>query len=59
MFRKRHLESKIHGMAKFSKVILVLGARQVGKSTLLKTMFPDLPHIVFDAYQDIYKIEIE
>lgn len=59
MFRKRHLESKIYGMGKFAKVILILGARQVGKSTLLKTMFPDLPHIVFDAYQDIYNVKAD
>lgn len=34
--------------------MVVLGARQVGKSTLLKHLFPDLSCITFDPIQDVY-----
>src|SRR5262249_16105162 len=34
--------------------ILLLGARQVGKSTLLSHLFPQVKGIVFDPIQDIY-----
>lgn len=33
--------------------VVVTGARQVGKSTLLKTLYPDIPCIVFDPIHDI------
>ncbi len=56
MYKKRHLEQKLKDYATFSKVILVLGARQVGKTTLLKTVFPDLPLFTFDAYLDSYNV---
>lgn len=31
---------------------MIMGARQVGKSTLLKTLFPDYPHLTFEPIQD-------
>jgi predicted AAA+ superfamily ATPase len=36
MYLKRHIEEKLREYSTFSKVVLLLGARQVGKSTLLK-----------------------
>jgi uncharacterized protein len=33
--------------------LVVTGARQVGKSTLLQHIFPDIPIVVFDPIQDI------
>lgn len=56
MYKARHIEQKLLSLSKVAKVVLILGARQVGKSTLLKHLFPSLPHITFDAYQDIYNV---
>ncbi len=33
--------------------LVLIGARQVGKSTLLKHLFPDIPCVVFDPVHDI------
>ncbi|MFA6291302.1 MAG: ATP-binding protein [Victivallales bacterium] len=54
IYRKRHIEGKLREYSKYFKVVLVTGARQVGKSTLLKHVFPELKTIVFDPLQDIY-----
>lgn len=54
MYLKRHIETKLREYATFSKVVLVLGARQVGKSTLLKNCFSHFPTFTFDAYLDPY-----
>lgn len=59
MYLKRHIEQKLQEYATFSKVSLVLGARQVGKSTLLKNVFPDLPTFTFDAYVDPYSVRTD
>jgi predicted AAA+ superfamily ATPase len=56
MYLTRHLEHKLKLVAQHSKVVMVTGARQVGKSTLLKHCFPDIPHITFDPFQDIYNV---
>lgn len=36
------------------KVVLLVGARQVGKSTLLQHVFPEVRSVVFDPVQDVY-----
>ncbi len=59
MYRTRHIEQKLIALSKAAKVVLILGARQVGKSTLLKNLFPEMPHITFDAYQDIYNVRAD
>lgn len=49
---------KIQGIlegAKYFKAILLVGARQTGKSTLLSHLFPQIKTIVFDPIQDLYK----
>lgn len=51
----RHLEKQILESAKHFKAILLLGARQTGKSTLLTHLFPRVKSFVFDPLQDIYK----
>ena len=50
----RHLEQQILESAKYFKAILLLGARQVGKSTLFSHLFPNIKTIVFDPVQDLY-----
>ncbi len=54
MYKKRYLEDKISRIVNHFKVILIVGARQVGKSTLLGTMFPTYKHLIFDPVQDPY-----
>jgi predicted AAA+ superfamily ATPase len=41
-------------MARNFKVVMLVGARQVGKSSLLSHLYPDLTHITFDPYNDQY-----
>src|SRR3990167_3265331 len=54
MFKKRIYEQQISNLTAFFKVILLSGARQVGKSSLLSHLFPDVQMIVFDPAQDLY-----
>lgn len=44
----RALEDRLHKYEKTYKAILVTGARQVGKSTLLKKVFPDRRYVSLD-----------
>lgn len=55
LFLPRHLGSRILSASKHFKVILLLGARQTGKSTLLRHLLPETKMIVFDPIQDIYE----
>jgi len=50
----RYAERKIKAFADHFRAVLVTGARQVGKSTLLRYAFPNLKSIVFDPYLDLY-----
>jgi predicted AAA+ superfamily ATPase len=52
----RFIENKLLEYAKYFKVIQVTGARQVGKSTLLAHMFPQLKAVVFDPVRDEYGV---
>jgi len=53
-YRRRHTERKIRQYRKVFPVLLVTGARQVGKSTLLREVLgPDVPHVVFDPVLDV------
>ena len=51
----RHLEQQILESAKYFKAILLLGARQVGKSSLLTHLLPTTKAFVFNPVQDTYK----
>ena len=55
MYKLRHLEGELRRMAKLFKVILITGARQVGKSKLLQHTFPDVRAITFDPDEDVYQ----
>ena len=53
-YRNRHLETKIIRYKEIFPVLLVTGARQVGKSTLLGHLCGDaMPHITFDPVIDV------
>ena len=53
-YRPRHIETKLRAYAEHFKIVLVVGARQTGKSTLLRNVFPQLKVVVFDPIQDLY-----
>ncbi|MFA6066298.1 MAG: ATP-binding protein [Candidatus Babeliaceae bacterium] len=53
-YKKRIYEKLIKDFSKLFKIIFLVGARQVGKSSLLAHMFPDIKIFVFDPVQDIY-----
>lgn len=53
-YRFRLIEHKLREYARHFKIVLVLGARQVGKSTLLRHVFPSYRVVVFDPMQDLY-----
>ena len=52
-YHNRHLECEIRESLAFYKAILLIGARQVGKTTLLRHAFPDFKIITFDPVLDI------
>lgn len=54
IYLDRHLEERLRRFAKSFEVVLLAGARQVGKSTLLQHVFPGVKSVVFDPVQDIY-----
>ena len=49
----RHLEHDLAEGLKSAKAILLVGARQVGKTTLLKHLFPNVKVVTFDPVQDV------
>jgi predicted AAA+ superfamily ATPase len=51
---KRILEEKILKISKLFKVIFLVGARQVGKNSLLQHFFSKIKNFVFDAVQNLY-----
>lgn len=54
VYKLRICENKIRELSKYFKVIFVVGARQVGKSSLLSHLFPNHKTFVFDPIQDLY-----
>jgi predicted AAA+ superfamily ATPase len=48
MYIKRHIEQAVLNRAKMKGAVVVTGARQVGKTTLIETLKPDIPKITFD-----------
>ncbi len=59
MYQSRLIEQKIIKMSKHSKVLLLVGARQVGKSTVLQHLFPDIKRFLFDPVQDFYNVKTD
>ena len=53
-YRARHAEHKLLEYARYFKAVLLTGARQVGKSTLLQHALPGARVLVFDPLQDLY-----
>lgn len=53
-YRPRHAEGLVRRLAGHFRVVLVTGARQTGKSTLLKHLFPRARHVLFDPLKDMH-----
>lgn len=48
MYRKRHAESAVKKLSEMFGAILVAGPRQVGKTTMLKTLTKDIGYVTLD-----------
>ena len=48
MYIRRHIEKAVMERAKEKGAVVVTGARQVGKTTLIENVKPDIPQISFD-----------
>ncbi len=55
-YQPRNMEKKLRELSKHFKGILLTGARQVGKSTLLAHLFPKTKSVTFDPIQDLYGV---
>ena len=53
MYRNRLLSTRLLRLTENFPVTVVSGARQVGKTTLLKHLFPRHDYVVFDASLDL------
>lgn len=53
MYTYRLLTAHLESMARAFPAVIVAGARQVGKTTLLRHTFPDYDYVVFDPTSDI------
>jgi predicted AAA+ superfamily ATPase len=53
MYKERILTAKLLKLAEAFPVVVVSGARQVGKTTLLRHVFPDYDYTVFDPSIDL------
>ena len=49
----RFISNRINKLFKNFSCVVITGARQVGKSTLLQNLYPDIPCVVFDPVHDI------
>lgn len=58
-YQTRHLERRILSAAQSFKVVLILGARQVGKSTMLRHLYPDAEMFYFDSILDPYQVKTD
>ena len=48
MIYRREIEQKIRDLGRYFPVIFLTGARQTGKTTLMKLLFPDMRYVSLD-----------
>ena len=58
-YKPRLIEKIVKKMAQSFKIVLIVGPRQVGKSTLLKQLFPQYRTFVFDQHFDQYGVRTD
>jgi len=49
MYVRRHIEEAVLKRAKMKGAVVVTGARQVGKTTLIENLKPEIPKISLDV----------
>src|SRR5437016_901049 len=49
----RQVTQKLLQLLEYFPSIVVVGARQVGKSTLIKHLFPNYSYVLFDPFEDV------
>ncbi|MDR3221422.1 MAG: ATP-binding protein [Candidatus Accumulibacter sp.] len=54
LYHSRFAERKLKDFSRWFKAVMLLGARQTGKTTLLRKTFPEVPLLTFDPVQDLY-----
>ena len=57
MYYKRLVEDRVRQLIKNFKIVLITGARQVGKTTLITHLFPEFKKFTFDPLSDIYNVK--
>ena len=58
-YKSRLIEQDLLEYVKYFKIVELTGARQVGKSTLLKHLFADWTFVTFDPLQDEYGVRAD
>jgi len=53
MYKKRLITKRLKKLVKVFPIVVLTGARQVGKSTILQKIFPDYDYVVFDPVIDV------
>jgi predicted AAA+ superfamily ATPase len=53
MYKTRMLSERLLRLAEHFPAVVVTGARQVGKSTLVRHLFPKADYVLFDPVQDV------
>ena len=53
MYITRHIETVLNKAEKQTKVILLTGARQVGKTTAIREVFPEYEYITLDDENEL------
>ncbi|MCP5469175.1 MAG: ATP-binding protein [Chlamydiales bacterium] len=55
----RQLSEQIQELIAHFPCVVITGARQVGKSTLLKELFPDYNYVLFDPVEDVENARLD
>jgi len=55
-YRNRDISERLKYLFTYFSCVILVGARQVGKSTLLTHLFPEANHILLDPIQDVQNI---
>ena len=55
----RFLSNRVQKLFQNFACVVVTGARQVGKSTMLKHIYPDIPCVVFDPVHDVQHARLD
>lgn len=55
-YRYRDISERVNHLFAYFPCVIIVGARQVGKSTMLSHLYPHANHVVLDPIQDIQNI---